>query len=558
MRRSPDQLTQQEYDLVVIGGGIYGAFVAWDAALRGLSVALVDKADFGHATSSNNLRIIHGGLRYLQHGDFRRMRESIRERKAFMRIAPHLVHPLPFLMPTYGHSTRGKEIMSLALMMNDLVGFDRNHSLDPEKHLPAGRVISKRECLKLLPGVDAKGLTGGAIWYDCQMHNSERFIFSVLRASERAGAEMVNYAEVIGFLREGTRITGVKVKDVLANEIFEIRATIVVNASGPWVDQILGFMRSRQDRRLSLSKAMNIVVKRRLVPDYALGVTSRFEFKDKDAMVGRGSRLLFITPWQSFSLIGTTHASYSGTPDDFKVTEEDIQDFIHEVNEAYPAASLKREDVPFAYGGLLPMNGKEDDTGSVRLLKQYRISDHKKDDGVDGLISVVGVKYTTARDVAQRVIDLVFKKLGKIAPEPRTAETAVYGGEIEHFEEFLAQETNGRPYQISERVMENLVYTYGSAYPEVLQYLKEDPRWGETLTETSPVIKAEVLHGVRKEMALKLTDVILRRTTLSLAGHPGDECLRTCAAIMSSELGWSQERTNREVEEGRTVFSCTH
>ena len=175
--------------MLVIGAGIYGSFVAWDAALRGLSVALVDQGDFGHATSANNFRIIHGGLRYLQHGDIRRMRQSIRERMTLMRIAPHLIHPLPFLVPTYGHLARGREAMGLALWLNDLIGFDRNQLADPEKFLPRGSVISRDRCLELFPGVDQKGLTGGAIWYDCQMLSPERLTLSLVKAAAQAGAE---------------------------------------------------------------------------------------------------------------------------------------------------------------------------------------------------------------------------------------------------------------------------------------------------------------------------------------------------------------------------------
>ena len=172
MDRDLTQLANHKYDLIIIGGGIYGACVAWDATLRGLSVALVEKADFGHATSANSLKTIHGGLRYLQQLDIKRMRESIRERRTLMRIAPHLVHPLPCLMPTYGHLTKGRAVMALALKVNDLVSFDRNRLEDPQKHLPKGRVISRQECLQLLPNIVREGLTGGAVWHDAQVYNS--------------------------------------------------------------------------------------------------------------------------------------------------------------------------------------------------------------------------------------------------------------------------------------------------------------------------------------------------------------------------------------------------
>ena len=173
MIRNLSQLQGRKFDVLVVGGGIYGVCTAWDAALRGLSVALVEKGDFGSATSSNSLKIIHGGLRYLQHADLKRVRESTAERRTLMRIAPHLVHPMPCLMPTYGHALKGKEAMAVALFLNDLVCFDRNGLSDPQKHIPRGRVISKKECMSLIPGVNERELSGGALWYDCQLYNSE-------------------------------------------------------------------------------------------------------------------------------------------------------------------------------------------------------------------------------------------------------------------------------------------------------------------------------------------------------------------------------------------------
>ncbi len=209
MQRDLTELARKEFDLLVIGGGIYGAFVAWDAALRGLSVAMIEKGDFGHATSSNTLRVIHGGLRYLQYGNIPRMRRSIAERTAFMRIAPHLVHPLPFLIPTYGHWRESKALLSLALSLNELIGFDRNRLADPQKHLPRGRVISRDECRRLIPGVSDRGLTGGLMYYDCQMYDSERLILAVARSAAQAGAALANYVEATKFLRNGARVDGI-------------------------------------------------------------------------------------------------------------------------------------------------------------------------------------------------------------------------------------------------------------------------------------------------------------------------------------------------------------
>jgi Glycerol-3-phosphate dehydrogenase len=556
MKRNLVELSRNTYDVLIIGGGIYGAWTAWDAALRGLSVALLEKGDFGSATSSNSLKVIHGGLRYLQHADFRRLRRSISERATLMRVAPHIVHPLPFLMPTYGHFMRGKEIMSFAFMVNDLVDFDRNKHGDPEKHIPKGHVISRGECLRLFPGVNAEGLTGGAVWYDAQMYNSERMLLSILRSAESEGAILANYVEVTGFLQHGSRVTGVKARDELTKEELEIRAKVVVNTSGPWVDHILGFLNgSHRNPEILLSKTMNLVVKHQIIPRYAVGVSSRFKFRDKDAVLSKGSRLLFVVPWREFSLIGTTQALYEGSPNDFRITEKDIQDFLEEINEAYPPAALRREDVSFFHGGLLPMNSSDDSMDNVSLVKHYRIYDHTKDKGIDGLVSVIGVKYTEARDVAGKAVDLVFKKLGKKPPKCLTAVRPVYGGQIERFNDFLIHETEKESRELSGEVIRQLVYNYGSEYKQVLKYVGQAPELRQTVNETSQVIKAEVVHGVREEMSEKLADVVLRRTELGSAGNPGDDALKTCAAIMAKELDWDSARVQREIEEVKSVYS---
>lgn len=556
MKRDLSDLSKTTFDVLIIGGGIYGAWTAWDAALRGLSVALVDKGDFGSATSSNSLKVIHGGLRYLQHADFRRMRRSIYERMVLMRVAPHLVYPLPFLMPTYGHFMKSKEIMSLALMIYDLIGFDRNRLKDPGKYLPRGRVISREECLRLFPGVNEEGLTGGAIWYDCQMYNSERILMSILRSAEKKGAKPVNYVEVTGFLKYGNRVTGVKARDLFTEDELDIHAKIIVNTSGPWVDYLLGLINNNyRNRRIFLSKTMNLVVRRQLIPRYAVGVWSKFRFKDKDAIMSKGSRLLFIIPWREFSLIGTTHVPYEGSPNNFRINEKDIQGFMEEINGAYPPAALKREDISFFHGGLLPMNGNNDNIGDVSLVKEFRIRDHMQDEGIDGLVSVVGVKYTEGRGVAEKVIDLVFEKIGGKPPRCLTDTTPLYGGHIEEFNDFLSREKGKGTCKLSAEVIEHLVYNYGSEYPEVLKYVEENPEFGQTINCTSQVIKAEVVHGTRDEMAKRLSDVVFRRTELGSAGDPGDEALKTCANIMARELDWDHARVKREIEEVRAVYS---
>ncbi len=554
MQRNIEELAENSFDIVVVGAGIHGVAVAYDAALRGLKVALIDKGDFGSATSSNSLKIVHGGLRYLQHADFRRMRESIRERKTLMRIAPHLVYPLPFLIPTYGHFVKGPEALFFAMVANDLISIDRNWGMPPDKHLPRGRVISKSEMQRLFPGVNQENLTGGAIWYDAQMYNSERLILAFLHSAVQAGAVACNYVKAEAFDLRGDQVTGVKARDVLTDTPLSIRARLVVNTSGPWYNQILEMLgRPESADKILLSKALNLVT-RSVSEGFAVGVYSRKKYKDADAVLSKGSRLFFITPWRGKSLIGTAHVVYDGSPNSFRVTRQDIDDFLREVQDAYPSAELKPEDVTFYQAGMLPITAVDPETGDVTLAKHHRIVDHRKVHGVDGAVSVIGVKYTTARDVAEKTVNLALRKLGLPQRRCVTAIAPLYGGHVDSFEDFLKSEMAASDGRVAPSSLEALLRNHGSAYQRVLRYVEESPVWATPLSDDSTTIKAEVLHAVREEMAQKLADVVFRRTELGTLGYPGKAALRTAAEIMANELGWSNARVRQEIAEVEEVY----
>jgi glycerol-3-phosphate dehydrogenase len=551
MERDITRLSKKKYDVLIIGAGIYGAATAWDAASRGLSVALLDKNDFGSKTSFNSQKIIHGGLRYLQHGDFKRVRESACERTSLMRIAPHLVHPMPCLIPIYGQTMRF--IMPLALKTFDLFSYDRNTLKDPQKQIPNSRIVSKAECMQLIPGLMEDGLTGGSIWYDAQAYNTERLVLSFIRSAEKAGADVANYLEVIDFIIDENRIKGIKAKDLLNSEELEIQAEIVVNASGPWINQISSLLPSSVNPNIRFVKMLIIIVKRIFIQDYAFGIQFRKKFEDKDNIVNKGYRLLFITPWRKYSLVGAAQQPYNGDIDNPLISEDEILKLIEEVNEAYPQAVLTLKDVSFYYRGLLPIDNINQN-GDIKISKHNEIYDYRKS-GIEGLISIISVKYTTARNAAQMVTDMVYKKLGKPLIKCKTMKTPIYGGDIERFDDFLLNAIEHRPQTLDKEIIRNLVYNYGSEYQKVLKYLDEDAGYGQRITDTSNVIKAEIIHAIRDEMAQKLEDVVLRRTELGSAEYPGNEGLETCACIMAQEMGWGRSRIQEEINNIKSIYA---
>ncbi|MGB3511732.1 MAG: FAD-dependent oxidoreductase [Microcoleaceae cyanobacterium] len=317
----------------------------------------------------------------------------------------------------------------MALAVNDLVSCDRNRLLDPQKHIPKGRVISKQKCLELLPGISAQGLTGGAIFSDAQVYNSKRLTISFLHSADRAGASLANYVEITGLIQDCDRIIGVKATDKLIENQFDIRAKTVINTCGAWGNKILGMVNKQKRSPFSLAKAMNLVTTRPLFEKYAVGLSSKNNSADPDAVVNKGSRFLFIAPSRDRSIIGTEYAVYSQDPDNFQITKDDINQFIAAINQAYPAGELKREEISFVHGGMLQTTNINPKTGEPILAKHYQIIDHSQT-GLLGLISVVGVKYTTARDVAEKVVNYLFKSLGKKSPKSVSSVTPIYGGEI--------------------------------------------------------------------------------------------------------------------------------
>ena len=512
---------------------------------------MVDKGDFCSATSANSLKVIHGGLRYLQYGDLARMRVSIRERTTLMKIAPHLVHPLPVLLPTYRPWMQSKNLYSLALAINDLISFDRNRSLDPQKYIPKGRIISKTEFLKSVPPLGNSDLTGAALFYDAQVYNSERLVIAFLRSAANAGAQLANYVQVTGFVKKGTCITGVDVRDLLDGNDFTIQARTVINTSGPWVYRVRGLIpENESEDGLRFAKAINLVT-RPILQEHAIGVSSRNGYRDRDAVIRRGERHFFLMPWRDRCLIGTHYLRFDGQPEDCRATEGDIENFLDEINQAYPSAELKRDDVSFVHAGLIPISGVCNKTGSLQFAKHPEIRDHSRE-GLSGLISVIGVKYTTARYVAEKVVDKVFKTWDERPPKSLSSKTPVHGGEIDNFEKFLHDQIQRRSCGLTGDTIRRLVYNYGAAYPEVLQYV--DKEAVKTIGESSIILRAQVLHGIRNEMAQKLSDVVFRRTELGTAGHPGNERVKACAETMGTELGWSGPRCQEEIDEVNKVF----
>ena len=541
MKRNIKQLSDTEFDVCVIGGGIYGACAAWDAVLRGLSVALVEKSDFCNATSFNSQNTIHGGFRYIQNMDISRVRSAVRERRTWMAIAPHLVHPLPFLVPIYRNLSKPKALFYLAFRIYDLLSLDRNQLPDPQKYRPPGRIVSPQRCLELFSEMDGQGLTGGALFYDALIHNPGRLGFSFLKSAAGAGAVIANYAEATELLRRKNNIIGVKVRDLFSKNDFLLRAKTIVNMSGPWINRVLAELRGYHAKQVELIKVMYLTVKRP-VPSSAIG------------LLGEHGKYFFMLPWHGHSLVGMAELHHEDSDlDKMVIYEKDVEKFISDINRARPSIGLRREDVIAIRRGLLPASEMQNPKNEQHLATKARIIDHAED-GLNGLISVVGIKFTMARSIAQQIIDMVFSKLDHKPPQCQTHLTRIYGGNIERFDDFMTKALDLHRDDLSDESVNLLVRNYGSAYPEVLKNMNKESKIDESFSNGFKVIKAQVIHAIHEEMAQKLSDIVFRRTELGLLANPGDSILAACAEIAAQEMGWDQNRKESEIQQVKDEF----
>jgi glycerol-3-phosphate dehydrogenase len=527
MTRDLASVASRRHDILVIGGGIHGLAVAYDAALRGLSVALVERGDFGSGSSFNHAKTVHGGLRSLQRGDVLKARFSIGERRAMARIAPHLVTPLPFVIETTRTITRSRLAMQAGFLLDAAIGLDRNAGVLPALRLPAGRLISRDACAPLFGGPRPPHVTGGAQWYDYHMADTDRLTLAFATGAARGGAALLNYAEATRPIKTGARVSGVEVRDLVSGEVVELAAQVVVNAAGSHVGRLMDALGAPHD--FPLLKAMNVVTTR---PAGATAVGAPT----------RDGRLLLVMPWRGQALVGTSHSDHLVGPDDSEVSLQELDRFLDEINSAFPERALTRSDVTLVHRGVVPAERARH--GALGLRGHHQIYDHARD-GVDGAISVVGVKYTTARGVGEQVVDIACRKLGRSAV-CRTAITPLPGGDLISVDATMRAaiaETRGL---LSESCARRLVQTHGTLWTDVVALCRATRDLAEPVTPADSTVRASVVHAARSEMALSLTDVVVRRTGLGAGRHPGHDVAAACAELMAVELGWDADRVASE------------
>jgi len=533
MKRFIDNFSEKKFDILIIGGGITGAAVAYEAASKGFKVALVEKNDFGGATTSATSKLIHGGLRYLKNLEFGLVRESLRERLTWENIAPNFVYPLPFLIPTYQNNASNKWILGLGMVLYDFLSYDKNQTWDESKKLPNHKTLSRTEALLEEPNLVSENLTGASVYYDCQNIFPERLALAFLKSAVLFGAEVANYAEVTRFIKQNNTIEGVEIFDKLNKKTVTIEAKITINCAGAWADLIWQKVNSNYTdfHHIKRSEGIHFITKK---------ITSTHAV----ALISQSGRHFMIMPWRGFSLIGTTDHEFKGNPDNYKVCKEAVLELLKDVNDNFGTDKLKYEDIRFVYGGLRPLVDEQTE-GSYETSRKYEIFDHNEQ-GISGFMTVEGGKYTTSRNLAENVIKIVEKKLNVPVKETITNKQQLLCCSISNLKTFLQENRKNFP-SFSIDTINYISQNYGKEAAAVFKIAEQYPEFQQVISHDGEIL-AEVVYAIKNEMAFSLTDIFFRRTGIGTLGKPEDNILQVVVNLTAKLLNWSEEKKLEEVD----------
>ncbi len=516
-----ERLGSEEFDVVVIGGGINGAGIARDASLRGLSVALIEKGDFAEGTSSRSSKLVHGGLRYLKNREFLLVREATTERKTLLKIAGHNVRRIPFLVPIFTWSKEGKLKLRLGLTLYDILAFPKN--------IGWHKMLNKKKIIEKEPILDTSDLKSGALYYDCQM-NDARLCLENIQTAERQGAVILNYCEAKDFIYdENGKIVGVVAEDQLTGKRGRIYGKIVINTAGPWADQVRR-LSGEQTKRLRTTKGIHLIVPK-ILNDHAV------------ILFLKDGRAVFLIPWYQYTLIGTTDTDFEGNPDEVGVTLDDVNYLLENIKDAFPKFDITHDQIISAYAGLRPLV-REEGKSESEVSREHKIFEDP-----DGLITLIGGKYTTYRTMAKEIVDLVVKRLGLKGKmfECDTDKFPLIGGEFSSLEE-LQQELKRLTKLSDDLYIDHLIRTYGSEAMRLIAFARHYQLKFEPIKEGLPFLWPEIDWAVKEEYACRLTDIMWRRTYLALTPNQGIDAMEAIAQRMAELLGWSREEKSKEIQ----------
>ncbi|MGM5631837.1 glycerol-3-phosphate dehydrogenase/oxidase [Apibacter raozihei] len=514
--------TQQGYDVVIVGGGVNGLGTAWDSALRGMKVLLVEKGDIGSGTSSWSSRMIHGGLKYLEKYDIPLVRESLREREWLVKSAPHLVRELRFIIPFYKQNQNSPFILRLGMIAYDILSFD--------KSLKSFDFFSKKKILEKEPGLNPDQLTGGCAYSDAQVNYSERLCYEIALSARQAGAEILTHVKATDLEVKQGKIKAIKIRDEISGEEVRVPTQVIINNAGPWIDEVWPKDHISLPRMNGGTKGTHLVVN-----SFPGAPTDAFYYESDDA------RPMMVIPWKNRYLIGSTDIPFTGNLDTASATQDEYDYILHETNKVLPEAHLTKNDVIYAYTGVRPLPYSEGAKVSD-ITRRHKIVDHKQNQ-LDGLYTLVGGKLTTFRQVGEDFGNILSERFHKNT-KSRTRKMKLPGGSISSMYELKKEiENTGIPDSLVNRIADQ----YGKLGIKLAEFIMEKPERQEIIDESFGLTHGEVEWAVTNEEAYRLSDVVARRIMTGLEDDLGLNSLEAVSVICANLLNWDENRRQEEI-----------
>lgn len=550
-KRDLSGLAEQTFDVVIVGGGITGAWLSLHCVQHGYKTALIEKSDYASQTSAASSKLLHGGIRYLQQMQFDKVRESAMERAEFIYAAPHLSNAVPFVVPTYPDFKRSKFFLSCGMLAYQTLCIGQNSVIDSKEQGLGGIKSINADQLNKICDLENEPHTGAVVFNERHMIDSERMVLAIIQTARELGAKTYNYVAATGFLGDDDTVSGVVARDQLSGNQFSINASLVVNAAGPWIDGLNSKLKNADKAPRINSFAIGSHIVTRQLCDHAIALTTKHQAGSK---IDRGGRHVFAIPWRGYSLIGTSHNEIDSADGDISLQAEHVDQLIEAINDAMPAAKLTRDDVLSGYSGLYDFRTNNIKSTVYQGSGEYQIIDHQSANKVAGLVTALGAKYTTGRKVSAMTMKVVNSKLaadnssaGKKLVRQKLVRQKLRGSDYSSLAQLQQEKLEHYKNQYSAATIKHLIMSYGSDIDAFLQSINGKHELQKRICATQPDLFGQVVWAIEKEQAMMLDDVVFGRTSLGLLGLQMDE-LSGIATLMADQLGWSTDELERQLK----------
>ena len=553
-RRNLNSLGEQEFDVVIVGGGVTGAWLSLHCAQQGYKTALIEKADYASKTSAASSKMLHGGIRYLQQMQFDKVRESAMERAQYIYAAPHLSRPVPFVIPTYPDFKRSKFFLRCGMLAYQILCLGENSLIESKEQRIAGCHSISSDELNQICDLEDESHTGAVVFRERHMIDSERMVLAIVQTARELGAQTYNHVSAVKFLGDEANVTGILARDELTGREFDVHSKLIVNAAGPWIDNLNGALRNSDKAPNINSFAVGSHIVTRQLSDHAIALTTKHQANSK---IDRGGRHVFAIPWRGYSLIGTSYDEIDSPNGDISLKAEHVDQLLEAINDAMPSANLVRADIISGFSGLYDYRTNNIKSTTYQGSGEYQIIDHQSDNNVSGVITALGAKFTTGRKVSAQTMTLIQRKLG-LTKQPKCdlKKQKLRGSNYASYAQLLSTKQAQYQSRFSSDVIEHLLMSYGTDIDLFIGSIEGKPELRERICSAHSDLKGQIVWAIEHEQALTLDDFVFGRSSLGLLGITDRELIDV-AELMAKTLNWSDAEIEEQIALTSSRFEKT-